>query len=167
MAIYLGLAVALIGSLLQSTVLPEWTLFGVHLDLVLVAVAGWAALRRLGDGLTWALFGGVALDLFSVGPFGGSVLALAAAAFVAWLLGYRLRPYNQILVVAAVPFAAFAYYAVSAMLLTVGGATLQVVPLLVDVVGPALLFDTIAGPVVLFLLAWASHAITPTPWAAS
>lgn len=167
MAVYIGLAIAFLGALLQSTVLPDYTWQDVHPDLVLVAVAGWAALRRVEDGLVWALLGGLCLDFFSAGPFGVSTAGLAAAALVAWLVGHRLRPLNQILVVAAVPFAAFAYYAVATLLLAIGGASIQLLPYAVGVVGPALLVDTAIGPVVLFVIAWLSHAITPAPWAPS
>lgn len=167
MAVYLGLAVAFFGTLLQSTVLPDYAWQNVHPDVVLVAVAGWAALRRAEDGLVWALLGGLCLDFFSAGPFGVSTVGLAAAALVAWLVGHRLRPLNQVLVVAAVPFAALAYYAVGTLLLAIGGASFQLVPYALGVVGPAIVLDTAIGPVLLFLLAWASHAITPPPWAPS
>jgi rod shape-determining protein MreD len=164
-AVYLGLAVGFLGALLQSTVLSEYGWLGAHPDLVVVAVAGWAALRRIEDGLVWALIGGIALDLFSAGPFGLSVLGLIVAALIAWLLGQRLRPYNQILVVASVPFAAFAYYLVATLVLAIGGAAIEPLPLVLSVIGPAIALDTLIGPIVLFALAWASHAITPAPWA--
>ena len=158
---------AFLGALLQSTVLSDYAWHDLRPDLVLVAVAGWAALRRIEDGLVWALLGGLCLDFFSAGPFGVSTVGLAAAALVAWLVGHRLRPLNQMLVVAAVPFAAFAYYAVATLLLAIDGASVQLVPYAVGVVGPAVVLDTAIGPVVLFLLAWVSHAITPPPWAPS
>lgn len=165
MPTYIGLGVAFLGSLLQSTILSGYSWQGVHPDIVLVAVAGWAALRRVEDGLLWALLGGVSLDFFSAGPFGVSTVGLAAAALVAWLVGHRLRRLNQVLVVASVPFAALAYYAVATLLLAIGGASFQLVPFLVGVVVPAVAVDTLIGPVLLFMLAWVSHAITPTPWA--
>lgn len=165
MGVYLGLAVGFFGALLQSTLLPYYAWQGVHADLVVVAVAGWAALRRIEDGLLWALIGGIALDLFSAGPFGLSVLGLAAAALVAWLVGQRLRPYNQILVIATVPFAALAYYLVATLVLAIGGAAVDPVPLVLGAIGPAIVLDTLVAPILLFCLAWLSHAIEPTPWA--
>jgi rod shape-determining protein MreD len=161
---YLGIAVALVGTLLQSTVLSEYAVAGVHLDLVLVAVIGWAALRNVEDGLVWAAIGGVMLDLFSAGPFGLSVVALAVAAIVAWAIGHRVRALNQPLVLVAVPFAVLGYYVVDAIGLTLAGAPLQPIVLAQAVLGPALLVDTMAGPFVLVALAWVSHAITPAPW---
>src|SRR5579884_627095 len=164
MGVYVGLAVALVGALLQATILRDYAFAGVHADVVLVAVVGWAALRRVEDGLVWAVIGGVALGLFSAGPFGLSIVALAAASLVGWLIGHRLRPLNQPLIVLAVPFAVLTYYVVASLLLAVGGAPLQPIGLARSVLGPALLVDTLIGPVVLVALAWVSHAITPAPW---
>lgn len=76
--------VILIGAtLLQTTISPFIEIDQVHPDLVFVLVIGWIILRGLREGLTWALLGGLCLDLVSGGPFGIWTLALVLVALVA------------------------------------------------------------------------------------
>jgi rod shape-determining protein MreD len=162
---YIGLAVVLLGALLQATIVGRYPLLGVHVDLVLLAVIGWAALRRFEDALVWAALGGLALDLFSVLPLGTSVAATVLAAVVASAIAGSLRTIHPFLIALAVPVAALTYYLTSTSLMAIGGMEVSWVELYSGVVGPAVLVDTLAGPPALLLLAWLSQAITPSPWA--
>jgi rod shape-determining protein MreD len=63
---------------------------GVQPDLVLILVIAWTILRDLEEGLTWALIGGVSLDLISGAPFGVFSLALVVAALAANLSHGRI-----------------------------------------------------------------------------
>ena len=47
MSLYVGLAIGFVGALLQATLLHDYRVAGVHPDLVLLAVVGWAALHRI------------------------------------------------------------------------------------------------------------------------
>jgi len=162
---YVGLAVAFLGALLQATIVGRYPLLGVHVDLVLVAVVGWAALRRFEDGLLWATLGGVALDLFSALPLGTSVVALVLAALVAASIAGSLRTIHPFLIALAVPVAALTYYVAATVLMVLGGLEVSWVELYRGVVGPAIVVDTVVAPIALLLLVWLSRAITPSPWA--
>ena len=162
---YIGLAIGFLGALLQATILGQYSILDVHVDLVLLAVVGWAALRRFEDALLWAAIGGVSLDLFSALPFGASTVALMLAALVAAVIAGSLRTIHPFLVVLAVPVAALTYYLATTVLMALGGQPVGWVELYRDVVGPAILVDTLVAPVALLLLAWLSRAITPSPWA--
>ncbi|MDQ4078491.1 MAG: rod shape-determining protein MreD [Chloroflexota bacterium] len=72
----------LLAGLLQSTLISEFDLWGVHPNLVLTLVLGWSLLRGGREGLIWGLMGGVILDLYSVAPFGTFTIAMLVAALV-------------------------------------------------------------------------------------
>ena len=160
-----GLAVAFLGALLQATILGKYSFFGVHVDVVLIAVVGWAALRRFEDGLVWAALGGLALDLFSTMPLGSSVVALTLAALVSATIAGSLRTIHSWLIALAIPVGALTYYLSATLLMALVGMPVSWVELYRGVVGPAVLVDTLLGPAVLIVLAWLSSAITPDPWA--
>ena len=162
---YIGLAVAVVGALLQATVAARYPILGVHLDLVLVAVVAWAALRPFEDGLLWAALGGLALDLFSALPLGTSVVALALAALVAAAIAGSLRTIHPFLIALAVPVGTLTYYLSATLLMALGGLSVSWAELYRGVVGPAVLVDTLLAPLMLIVLAWLSSATTPDPWA--
>lgn len=70
-------------AMLQTTTLRWFSVGGVVPDLMLVLVVCWGLLREWRDGLTWALLGGVILDLLSGGPFGATSLSLTGAVTAA------------------------------------------------------------------------------------
>jgi rod shape-determining protein MreD len=160
---YAGLAIAFVAALLQATVLADYRVAGVHPDLVLLAVVGWAALHRVQDGLLWATLGGVSTDLLSAGPFGVSVVAMIAASLVGGWIGRRVRRSHPFLAVAAVPFAATAYYLVGVAAL--GEGLFGRLNLAVEVAGPAIVLDSLIGVPAMVLLIWLSRAISPPGWA--
>lgn len=155
---YVGLAVGFFGALLQATVLSDYPVLGVHVDLVLLGVVGWAALRRFEEALLWAVLGGLGIDLFSAAPFGASVLALSAAAVVAATIAGSLRTIHHYLVVLAVPVGALTYYLVTTLAMALGGMTVDWVDLYRGVVVPAVAVDAALGPVVVLVLGWLSRA---------
>lgn len=165
MSAYIGLAVALLGALVQATILPDQPILGVRFDLVPLMVISWAVVRRFEEALLWALFGGIALDSLSAAPFGVSVAALVFATVVAGLVAGRVGRLHHFLVLAAVPVAMLVYYVVSIALLALAGMTVGIGGLIVAVVLPALLVTTLASPLVVGLMAWLSRAITPSAWA--
>lgn len=128
-----------------------------------MAVVGWAALHRLEDGLLWATVGGVSTDLLSGGPFGVSILAMVAASLVGGWIGRRVRRSHPFLAVAAVPFAAAAYYVVGVA--AIGEGLTGRLNLAVEVAGPAIVLDSLIGVPVMVLLIWLSRAISPPGWA--
>jgi rod shape-determining protein MreD len=68
--------------MLQTTTLHWFSIGSVVPDLMLLLVVCWGLLRSLQDGLTWALLGGIILDLLSGGPFGATAICLAVACAV-------------------------------------------------------------------------------------
>ncbi|HEY3079403.1 MAG TPA: rod shape-determining protein MreD [Chloroflexota bacterium] len=164
MSAYVGLAIGLVGALLQATILADYRVAGVHPDLVLLAVIGWAALHRMQDGLLWASLGGLSTDLASAGAFGGSVVAMIAAALIGGAIGRRVRRSHPFLAVLAVPFAAGAYYLVGLILVPAEGGLTGRLGLALEVAGPAIVLDSLIGVPAMVLLIWLSRAISPPGW---
>lgn len=73
--LFLGAAV------LEVTVLPRVTPFGLFPDFVLGIVLVASAFEGLGAGVAWAIAGGVLFDLLTASPLGAHVLALLPAVF--------------------------------------------------------------------------------------
>jgi rod shape-determining protein MreD len=129
--VLLGLA------LIQSSIGPFLTVIGVHPDLVLVAVIGWTLLRGPGEGLVWALIGGLALDLLSGGPFGATTVALVIASLLA-SLGYGRVFGGYLTLPLALTFPlSLAYYLVYTLILSVLKEPIAWIPALADIILPA------------------------------
>jgi rod shape-determining protein MreD len=82
---YLGSALVLGLTLLESTFGPNLTLGRVKPDLVLVLVVAWSVLNGFRDGVRLAVVGGLMLDLFSGAPFGVFTFSLIATSALAGL----------------------------------------------------------------------------------
>jgi rod shape-determining protein MreD len=82
---FLSFAVLLGTAVLQTAIMPRLSLWGVKPDLMLLVVISWSLLRGTKEGATWALGGGLLLDLLSGGPFGTATLALMLSSLVAGL----------------------------------------------------------------------------------
>jgi rod shape-determining protein MreD len=136
--VLLGLA------LMQSSIGPFLTVVGVHPDLVLVAVIGWTLLRGPGEGLAWALIGGLALDLLSGGPFGATTAALVIASLLA-SLGYGRIFGGYLTLPLALTFPlSLAYYLVYTLVLSVLNGPTAWIPALADIILPASVFNIAA-----------------------
>ena len=81
-AVYLVIPLMAVLVILQSAVLPNFTILGVIPQLMFVATIAWALLRGLREGLVWAFVAGLLADLFSAGPLGVTSLALMAAVAI-------------------------------------------------------------------------------------
>jgi rod shape-determining protein MreD len=136
-------------ALVQSSLGPFLTIFGVHPDLALVAVIGWTLLRGSREGLLWAVLGGICLDLLSSGPFGANTLALIITCLLAGL-GYG-RVFGGYLVIPlslAFPLS-LAYYLSYTLFLGVLNQPVAGLPALANVILPAAVLN-IAAMLLLF-----------------
>jgi rod shape-determining protein MreD len=80
--IYLVIPLLVVAAILQATVLPHLTVWGVFPDLPLLIVVGWGLLRGVRDGAVWGFIAGVAVDLLSGAPFGAATLPMVAVGFL-------------------------------------------------------------------------------------
>lgn len=128
-------------ALLQTSLAP--TLWRFRADWVLVAVVVWTLLRGLVPGLRWAIYGGLALDVLGVYPYGSHPLALMLCVLVIVFITEPLDREHPLLVMACAMGAALLYNGVLAL---VQGWTLAPVPWPsygLTVIAPIAILDTI------------------------
>jgi rod shape-determining protein MreD len=124
-------------ALVQSSAAPLLRVAGVHPDLVVMAVVAWTLLRGPGEGLLWAVIGGLGLDLLSSGPLGAALIALVVTGLLASrgygrvFGGYLILPLTL-----AFPLS-LAYYVVYALLLGVLHRPVDWLPALSNIILPA------------------------------
>ncbi len=85
MTIYLVIPLLAAVVLVQTTIMPHLTVWGIFANLPLLFVVSWGLLQGKKEGAVWGFVAGVAMDLFSGAPFGAATLALMAAGFLAGL----------------------------------------------------------------------------------
>lgn len=79
---YAMFGVLVLSVVAQGALLGRLRFFGAHADLLLTVVVCWSLLSGVTGGLLWAFFAGVAVDLLSGSPLGGSSLALMPIAYL-------------------------------------------------------------------------------------
>jgi rod shape-determining protein MreD len=151
---YLSFAILFCLSLLQSTVMPHITILGVHPDLVLMAVTSWSLLRGSGEGMLWALIGGVIMDLLSGAPFGICTLALLIASFGSGFGQHHIMKADLLIPVLVIPPATFVYQLILLGALAALGWRSGWSTSLRHVVLPSMLVNSLGMPVIYLLARW-------------
>jgi rod shape-determining protein MreD len=108
---WLAFPIVVLLATLQTSMVPRLAVSGARPQLVLVWVVCWAVVRGRGEAMSWAIFGGLLLDLLSQMPPGAHLLALTVVAFVADL-GHTVMQGSTALFAAAAVFAASLLYGI-------------------------------------------------------
>ncbi|MGH2459908.1 MAG: rod shape-determining protein MreD [Chloroflexota bacterium] len=137
--------VVLVGAAVaQSTVLAHLTVAGVKVDLVLLLVVAWSIRRGVEEGIVWALIGGLAVDLLSMGPVGTSIVGFGIAAIVAGSLGPTLRQVSVLLPLILTPLASIIAMLASAVVMAAFGWPMPWPATVALIVLPAAVLDSVA-----------------------
>jgi rod shape-determining protein MreD len=83
--VYLVIPLLAVIAILQATILPHLTMWGVFPDLPLLVVISWSLLRGVREGVVWGFIAGVAVDLLSGAPLGAATLPSIAVCFLSGL----------------------------------------------------------------------------------
>jgi rod shape-determining protein MreD len=118
-------ALALLAAL-QTSLVPRLAVGDARPQLVLVWVVCWAVVRGRGEAMSWAIVGGLLLDLLSQLPPGAHLLGLTVVAFIADL-GHAVMQGSTALFAGAAVFAASLLYGI--VLVLVLAATGHPLPL--------------------------------------
>jgi rod shape-determining protein MreD len=146
---------------IQSTILPRLGLADARLDLVLVLVVIWSALRSSEEALLWGLLGGAFVDLFSIAPFGVATLTLGVTALLASALGEQLRRTNGFLVLLLPPLFTIIANLLMLFVFQSTGWPIDLPSSVALVILPGTLLNTLAGPFAYLFLRAAAGWLQP------
>jgi rod shape-determining protein MreD len=133
--------------------MPSLAISGVMPDLMLLVVVSWSLLRGTGEGLLWALGGGLLLDLMSGGPFGVATISLALCSIIVGLGEFNVFRDSLWLPLAASVLATVVYSLAYWAILQVTGRSLHTVYTLLAVMVPA----TVLNALVMYPTYWAAR----------
>ena len=143
MSLWLALPILVVLAVLQTSMVPQLAIGGARPQLVVVWVVCWAVVRGRGEAMSWAIFGGLLLDLMSQAPPGAHLLALTVVAFVADL-GHTVMQGSTALFAAAAVFAAsLAYGIVLVLVLAATGRPMSLADAVVLNVFPGALYNLV------------------------
>lgn len=149
--------------LLQMTLAPYVKINGVHPDLVLILVIGWVILRGVGEGLIWALVGGVSLDLVSSGPFGVFTVTMLLVALAASVSHGRVFGSSIVLPLSLTFPLSLLFNGLALLLLALLGRPVIWTEAFVYVLVPAAIFDMVLMMLVFPLLYLLNRVLNPQP----
>lgn len=152
--IYASILLLISVALIQSTVMPHLTLWGVKPDLMLLVVISWSLLRGTREGIVWGFIGGFCLDLFSGAPLGLSALALLLISFFSGFGEATVFRTHVILPLATVFFASLIYDLVFLLVLKMLGWPVTWLDSFVRVVLPASLLNVLLTPLIYPAMRW-------------
>jgi rod shape-determining protein MreD len=158
---FISLVIIIGAVFLQATLSPLVEISGVHPDLVLVLVIGWVILRGLEEGLVWAVFGGLSLDVLSGAPFGVFTLSLVVVALITGLFYGRIFGSSIILPVSLSFPLSFAFNASGLLLLMILGRPIDWNAAFFNILLPAAIFNTLVMVLVFPLLYLLNRVLTP------
>lgn len=134
---------------------------GVHPDLVLILVIGWTLLRGLGDGLVWALIGGVSLDFLSGAPFGVFSLTMLVVTLTANLFHGRVFGSSIVMPLGLAFPLTLLFNTLALLMLNFLGHPVDWITAFSNVVFPVALFNTGAMMLVFPLLYLLNRFLSP------
>ncbi len=124
-------------------------------------VIGWVILRGLGEGLVWALIGGLSLDLVSGAPFGILTLTMLIVALVTNLSHGRVFGSSIVLPLSLTFPLSLLFNGLTLLLLTLLGRPIIWSSAFFDVLLPAALFNTAVMILVFPLLYLLNRTLNP------
>ena len=116
---YLVIPLMVLLTILQSTVLPQFPIFGVIPQFWLLATIAWALLRGWQEGILWAFIAGFLVDIFSATPLGVTSLALMSAVAVVILVQRNLPEYRVVISVMLTMIGTIVFWFVYLLLLRI------------------------------------------------
>jgi rod shape-determining protein MreD len=157
-SLWLAFPILVVLAVLQTSMVPQLAIGGGRPQLVLVWVICWAVVRGRGEAMSWAIFGGLLLDLLSQMPPGAHLLALTLVAFVADL-GHTVMQGSTALFAAAAVFAASLVYGIALVLvLAATGRPVELADTVVLNIFPGALYNLVVlAPMFILLRGFDRH----------
>jgi rod shape-determining protein MreD len=130
-------------AILQATIFGQFRLLAGAPDLVLLAVVGWSLTGQTRQALTFALVGGLLLDLFSGIPLGASAAGLILATFLVSLSEESFWEAHLLMPLAAVLATSLIFHAFNLLVLFLLGRLPDLSFALSQVILPSLFLNVV------------------------
>ncbi|MGC8788100.1 MAG: rod shape-determining protein MreD [Anaerolineae bacterium] len=157
---YLAGALLLTIALLQTSVMPNFMLFGVVPDLMLLVIVSWTLLRGIQEGIVWALAGGFMLDLLSGGPFGAITISLSLSTLVAGSGSPTIFHGASWLPALAGAVATGLYNLLYLIILQLSGRPMPWGPSLLQVAVPCMIVNALVMYPIYWAMRWLHHRVS-------
>jgi rod shape-determining protein MreD len=161
MSLYFTIPFLALLAIFQATAAPQISIAGGQPDLLLLCVMSWELVQTRGEGYSWALIGGIGLDLLGGGPFGASILGLLAVTLVADALGGGLFRHRVVVPLIAAVASTFAFHGVYLIVLMLFGWKLDLGDAIVRVMLPSALMNMLLSPIAYRLMAALHRRMNP------
>lgn len=123
MRYWVAAVVLFLAALVQTSVVPQFSLLGTHPNVPLVVVVCWAIVRGQREALVVVPMAGIAVGLLDGQPLGTALLALIPVALLAELREARLVEGDFLLALVTIVVATLAYETVFLVTLRLTGET--------------------------------------------
>ena len=154
MTIYLVVPLLVAVALLQATIVPRLTIWGVHIDLPLVVVVNWSLLQGSRDGAIWGFIAGLAVDVLSGAPFGAATLSMVAVGFLSGLGHATVLRARVVLYLGAMFLATLVYDLLFLLVVWISGAAVSWLESFWRIMLPSAVLNTAITPILFVMLRW-------------
>jgi rod shape-determining protein MreD len=152
--LYLVVPLLIAVALLQATLVPSLTIWGVHIDLPLVVVVNWGLLQGSREGAVWGFIAGLAVDLFSGAQFGAATLSLLAVGFLSGFGHATVFRARIFLYLGTMFLATLVYDLIFLLVIWVSGASVIWLESFWRIMLPSAVLNTAITPVVFLFMRW-------------
>lgn len=149
MTIYVVVPLLAVVALVQTTIMPHLTVFGVFPDLPLLVVVSWSLLRGAKEGVIWAFMAGIAVDLFSGAPFGAATFSLIVVGLLSGLGEATVFRTHIALPLLTMFLATILYNLCFLLILQIMGSVVTWLESLLGIILPSAILNAVLTPVVL------------------
>ncbi len=143
MNIAAGILAVIVAALLQLAVMPAFSIFGVHPNLIIVLLIAWMATRGPQEALVMIPVAGFAVGLLDSQPLGLAMLALAPLTLMTNVRELRLVESDLLPAVVLTVVATLVYETVILLSLAVRGERPEWVESILDVLVPAAIVNAL------------------------
>lgn len=154
MTLYIVVPLLVVVAILQTTLVPQLTVWGASANLPLLIVVSWSLLRGSREGVIWGFIAGLAVDVLSGAPFGAATLPMIAVGLLAGL-GHATVFRAHIALPLVVMFVTTVIYDLLFLLIVrLSGYPVAWLDSLFRLILPSALVNTMLMPIVFVLLRW-------------
>lgn len=142
MTLYLVIPFLLVIAVVQTSLMPHLSVWGIFADLPLLFVVSWSLLEGKREGLVWGFVGGAAIDILSGAPFGAATLSLSVVGFLAGLGGATVFRNHVALSLLAIFLATIIYNLVFLLVVQILGRPVPWLDSAIRIIPPAAALNT-------------------------